>query len=412
MERVILHSDMNSCYASIEQSLNPKLKGLALAVAGDVENRHGIILAKSQEAKSCGVKTGEPIWQAKQKCKDLYLVPPQYDKYLEFSRKARKIYYDYTNLVEAFGLDECFIDVTGSRHLFGSGEEIAHKIRKRIKKELKITVSVGVSFNKVFAKLGSDYKKPDAVTVIKKENFKDIVWPLSVEEMIGIGPATKRKLNAIGIYSLRDLANAPVGLLRSMFGIVGIKLWENANGLDLSKVSDFNHMNPIKSIGNSTTCRKDLLNDSEVFHVFQALSTSVSKRLRENKLKALGIQVYVRKADLSSFEIQKNLNKPSQSSIIFAKEAIKLFSKNYGWDMNVRAVGIRAINLISEKTPLQMDLLSDYDNFIRDENIDYALYKIRKKYGKNAITFASLSKDIKFNQDRTEIVTLPNQLIR
>ena len=185
MKRVILHADMNNCYASIETKLNPELKGLPIAVCGSVENRHGIVLAKSQEAKIMGVKTGEVIWQAKQKCPGLLTVPPHYEEYLKHSSLARSIYYDYTNQVESFGLDECWLDVTGSVHLFGSGREIADKLRLRIKKELGITVSVGVSFNKIFAKLGSDIKKPDAVTEINKDNFKDVVWKLPVEEMIG-----------------------------------------------------------------------------------------------------------------------------------------------------------------------------------------------------------------------------------
>lgn len=412
MERVILHSDMNSCYASIEAKLNPKLKGLPLAVAGNVENRHGIILAKSQEAKVFGIKTGEPIWQAKNKCPDLVIVPPQYDQYLIHSRMARKIYYDYTNQVEPFGLDECFLDVTGSLHLFGSGEKIALEIKERIKEEVGVTVSIGVSFNKTFAKLGSDYKKPDAITVIKKENFKDIVWPLPVEAMIGVGSATKKKLNAIGIYCLKDLANAPVDIMKSMFGVVGVELWTNANGLNISKVNDFNHMDKIKSIGNSTTCRKDLKNLNEVFHVFQALSLSVSKRLRENGLKACGIQIYIRDKDLSSQEFQCPLDKPTNASIILAKAARDLFLKKYRWHLPIRALGVRGINLISDKSPIQLDMLADTRRFLKDESLDLALYKIRKKHGKNSVTFASLNQDIHFDQNRTEVVTLPNQLVR
>lgn len=412
MERVILHSDMNSCYASIEAKLNPKLKGLPIAVAGNVENRHGIILAKSQEAKVFGIKTGEPIWQAKNKCPNLVIVPPQYDQYLIHSRMARKIYYDYTNQVEPFGLDECFLDVTGCIHLFGSGEKIALDIKERIKKELGITVSIGVSFNKIFAKLGSDYKKPDAITVIKKEDFKDIVWPLPVEAMIGVGSATKRKLNSLGIFFLKDLANAPLDLMKSMFGLVGAELWTNANGLNIEIVNDFHHMDKIKSIGNSTTCRKDLKNLNEVFHVFQALSFSVSRRLRENGLKACGIQIYIRDGELSYQEFQCPLDKPTNASIILSKAARDLFLKRYSWHLPVRALGIRGINLISDKSPIQLDILADTKGFLKDESLDLALYKIRKKHGKNSVTFASLNQDINFDQNRTEIVTLPNQLIK
>lgn len=412
MKKVILHSDMNSCYASIEAKLNPKLRGLPLAVAGNVENRHGIILAKSQEAKIFGIKTGEAIWQAKNKCPDLVVVPPHYDQYLVHSRAARKIYYDYTNQVEPFGLDECFLDVTGSVHLFGSGRDIAYEIKERIKKELGITVSIGVSFNKIFAKLGSDYKKPDAVTVIEKEHFKDIVWPLPVESMIGVGPATKRKLNSVGIYCLKDLAKSPMNLMKSMFGVVGVELWINANGLNMTRVKDFNHMDEIKSIGNSTTCRKDLNTFEEVFHVFQALSFSVSRRLRDHGLKACGVQIYIRDSNLSSQEFQIPLNQPTNASILLAKAANEIFIKKYTWHLPVRAVGIRGINLISDKSPIQLDMLADFEKTLKNESLDLALYKIRKKHGKNAVTFASLNQDIHFDKNRTEIVTLPNQLIR
>lgn len=412
MQRVILHSDINSCYASIEAKLNPKLKSKPLAVAGDPKNRQGIILAKSEEAKLCGVKTGEPIWKAKSKCKDLIIVKPQYEKYLFYARMIRKIYYDYTNQVEPFGLDECYLDVTGSVNLFGSGEKIANIIRERIKNEIGITVSVGVSFNKIFAKFGSDYKKPDAVTIISKENFKDIVWPNPVDTMIGIGSATKRKLNAIGIFCLKDLAEAPMELMKSIFGKVGVELWQNANGLNISDVKDFYHMEKIKSIGNSSTCRKDLENIDEVFHVIQALSLSVSKRLRENGLKAFGVQVYVRDQNLFSKEFQTSLYIASNSSIILAKEARKIFIKKYDWHLPVRAIGIRAINLVSDKTPIQMDMFSNRNRFFRDENLDLTIYNIRKKYGKKSVSFASLNQDIYFDQNRTEIVTLPNQLVR
>lgn len=206
MERVILHADMNNCYASIEIKLNPKLKGIPLAVCGRREDRHGIVLAKSQEAKELGVKTGEAIWQAQLKCPDILIVPPKYDEYLKHSRWARDIYYDYSNQVEPYGIDECWLDVSGSLHLFGNGRDIAEEIRSRIKKELGITVSIGVSFNKIFAKLGSDMKKPDAVTEIAREDFKEKIWNLPVEELLGVGKASKKKLNRLMIFTIGDLA--------------------------------------------------------------------------------------------------------------------------------------------------------------------------------------------------------------
>lgn len=409
MKRVILHSDMNACYASIEAKLNPKLKGIPMAVAGSPENRHGIILAKSEEAKKMGVKTGEPIWQAKAKCPNLTLVPPHYEQYLKHSKMARNLYYEYTNQVEPFGLDECYLDVTGSIHLFGSGEEIANEIRKRMKEELGITVSIGVSFCKIFAKLGSDMKKPDAVTIISEDNFKEKVWPLGVREMVGIGKATENKLNKIGIFTLGDLAKAPVDILKNILGVNGIYLWQYANGLDVRPVVDRDHTEPIKSIGNSSTCKRDLINNEEVFNVMQELAFSVSRRLREAKLEACGVEVYVRNNELQSWNFSTSLEMASQSSIILVKSAMDIFKEKYKWSLPVRAIGIRAINLRNEGGGSQMDVFLNHEDFKKSEDIDTTLYNIRKKYGKDSVTFAALKRDIGLPSDLTEIVTLPSR---
>ena len=407
MKKVILHSDMNACYASIEQKLNPRLKGIPMAVAGNPKNRNGIILAKSQEAKEAGVKTGEALWQAFAKCPDLTIVPPHYDEYLKHSKLARKIYYEYTNQVEPFGLDECFLDVTGSAHLFGTGEEIANKIRERMKKEVGITVSVGVSFCKIFAKLGSDMKKPDAVTIIGEDDFKEIVWPLAVREMVGVGRATERKLNGIGIFTLGELAHTNPDLIRNLLGINGVYLWEYANGLDIRPVHDRDHKEQVKTIGNSSTCRKDLLTNREVFNVLQELSFSVSRRLRQAGLEACGVEIFVRNNELQSYNFQKPIKLASQSSIVLAREGFDLFKEKYKWDFPVRAVGIRAIKLRKEGGGSQMDVFSDYKKLIKDENCDTALYKIRQKYGKDAISFLGLMRDIKLPKEINEIITLP-----
>lgn len=407
MKRVILHSDMNACYASIEQKLNPKLKNIPMAVAGNPKNRNGIILAKSQEAKEAGVKTGEAIWQALGKCPNLTLVPPQYDQYLKHSKLARKIYYDYTNQVEPFGLDECFLDVTGSTHLFGSGEEIANEIRQRMKEELGITVSVGVSFCKIFAKLGSDMKKPDAVTVIREDDFRKKVWPLPVGEMVGVGRATERKLNRIGIFTLGELAKADLDLIRNLLGVNGLYLWEYANGLDIRPVHDRDHQEPIKTIGNSSTCRKDLLTNREVFNVLQELAFSVSRRLREARLEACGVEIFVRNNELQSYNYQSPIKLASQSSIVLARSGFDLFKEKYKWDFPVRAVGIRAIKLRKEGGGSQIDVFCDYKKQEKEENCDRAIYKIRKKYGREAISFLGLTRDIKLPEEINEIITLP-----
>ena len=412
MLRTILHSDMNSCYASIEAKLNPKLKNKAMAVCGDPKNRHGIILAKSQEAKIMGVKTGEAIWQAKIKCPNLILVPPHYEKYLEFSRKARNIYYSYTNRVEPFGLDECWLDVSESLKLFGSGEEIANEIRKRMKNELGITVSVGVSFNKVFAKLGSDLKKPDATSVIKRENFKEIIWPLDISSIIGIGKSTKRKLNGIGIYTLGELAKTDVKTVKGILGINGLYLWQYANGFDDRPVKDYSYKEVIKTIGNSSTLVEDLYTNEEVYNIFQILSLNVSKRLREANLSSMGIKIFIRDNNLLSYEFQSPISNPTQSSIILAEKAIDLFKKKYKWNFPIRALGLRAINLVDDKIPTQTDIFSDYKEIVKKENLDKAIYNIRKKYNKDILTFASLKNNKKYPKDKTDIVTLPNGMIR
>ncbi len=398
---------MNACYASIEQKLNPKLKNIPMAVAGNPKNRNGIILAKSQEAKEAGVKTGEAIWQALGKCPNLTLVPPQYDQYLKHSKLARKIYYDYTNQVEPFGLDECFLDVTDSTHLFGSGEEIANEIRQRMKEELGITVSVGVSFCKIFAKLGSDMKKPDAVTIIREDNFRKKVWPLPVGEMVGVGRATERKLNRIGIFTLGELAKADLDLIRNLLGVNGLYLWEYANGLDIRPVHDRDHQEPIKTIGNSSTCRKDLLTNREVFNVLQELAFSVSRRLREARLEACGVEIFVRNNELQSYNYQSPIKLASQSSIVLARSGFDLFKEKYKWDFPVRAVGIRAIKLRKEGGGSQIDVFCDYKKQEKEENCDRAIYKIRKKYGREAISFLGLTRDIKLPKEMNEIITLP-----
>lgn len=409
MNRVILHSDMNACYASIEAKLNPALKGIPMAVAGNPANRHGIILAKSEKAKKMGVKTGEPIWQAMSKCPDLTVVPPHYEEYLRHSKMARALYYEYTNQVEPFGLDECYLDVTGSVHLFGSGEEIAEEIRKRMKEEIGISVSVGVSFCKIFAKLGSDMKKPDATTVISEENFREKVWPLPVRDLVGIGPATERKLNKIGIFTLGDISQAPVNIMKNLLGVNGVYLWQYCNGMDIRPVIDRDHKEAIKSIGNSSTTRRDLNSDEEVYNVLQELSFSVSRRLREAELEAMGVEVFVRNSELQSFNFSKKINMASQSSITLVREAMEVFKEKYRWAFPVRAVGIRAINLRGQGGGSQMDVFLNHEKFQKSEDIDTALYKIRKKYGKNSITFAALKKDIGLPSDMTEIVTLPSR---
>ncbi|MBA4507501.1 DNA polymerase IV [Clostridium sporogenes] len=407
MERVILHADMNNCYASIETKLNPKLKGVPLAVCGRREDRHGIVLAKSQEAKVLGVKTGEAIWEAQLKCPDLLIVPPNYDEYLKHSRWARDIYYDYSNQVEPYGIDECWLDVSGSLHLFGKGRDIAEEIRSRIKKELGITVSIGVSFNKIFAKLGSDMKKPDAVTEIAREDFKEKIWNLPVEELLGVGKASKKKLNRLMIFTIGDLARGDPDLIRMKLGINGVYLWNYANGRDYSSVTDRDYRDPVKSVGRGITTTEDLENNLEVYRVFRELSFGVSKALRSYGYLAGGIQISVKNNNLLSKQYQRQVSYPSLSSTILAEEAYDLFLEKYSWENPIRALTIRAINLIGEKNGSQLSFYEDYSKLIKGEKVDDTFFKIRERFGDYSISYAGLMGDIKMPKERNEIVTLP-----
>ena len=261
-DRAILHSDCNCFYASVECLLNPNIRDLPVAVSGDAENRHGIILAKNEEAKKYNIKTGEAIWQAKKKCPQLLTVPARLDVYKKFSDKVRRIYSDYTDMVEPFGLDEAWLDI--SEDYKNDALTIAEEISQRIKDEIGITVSIGVSFNKIFAKFGSDYKKPDAITCITRDNYKTLVWNSPAGDLLYVGGATRKKLEQIGIYTIGDIANAPIGLLRTHLGKWGDLIYGFANGYDSSPVARIGEYSEVKSIGNSTTAVRDLKNLDDI----------------------------------------------------------------------------------------------------------------------------------------------------
>ena len=297
-DTTILHSDMNCFYASVEMMLNPELRNKAVAVCGATEDRHGIVLAKSERAKKAGVKTGMVNWEAKRLCPDLILVPPQYDQYLKYSKLAHEIYYRYTDLVEPFGMDECWLDVSCSTRLYGSGEKIAQNIRKAIKEELGLTVSIGVSYNKIFAKLGSDMKKPDAITVIKEADVESKVWTLPVSELLYAGRATTKKLEKYGIHTIGQLATVNPQLLKSWFGVNGLNLWHYANGTDSSRVMQKDFVSPIKTIGHGITCTADLENNSEVWRVMLELCQDLGHKLRVHNLTANGVQITIKSNDL------------------------------------------------------------------------------------------------------------------
>ena len=303
---MILHVDLNSFYASVELIDHPELRECPVAVCGDPESRHGIILAKNEPAKQFGVKTAETIWQARRKCPDLVLLPAHHDKYSAYSKLVREILVRYTDLVEPFGIDECWMDITHSMHLFGNDPvTIADRIRADIKKELSLTVSVGVSFNKIFAKLGSDLKKPDATTLISRENFRALVWPLPVTDLLFVGRAAARELSKYGVHTIGELAAFPEKNLVALLGKQGTTLHEYANGLEHSPVVPAGHYEPPKSVGNGQTFRRNLVGEQDVQTGVTMLADSVAHRLRKHALKATTLQVTIRDPNFKDICRQK-----------------------------------------------------------------------------------------------------------
>lgn len=382
MGQIILHSDMNNFYASVECLDNPQLRGKPVAVAGDPEARHGIVLAKNYEAKQYGIITGEPLWMAKQKCPDIIFTPPHYDRYIQMSHAAHEIYGQYTDKVESFGLDECWLDVTGSTQLFGDGSKIADTLRNRIRNELGITASVGVSYNKIFAKLGSDLNKPDATTVIGKD-FKERIWHLPADMLLFVGKATYSKLLKYGIRTIGDLACADINFLERLLGKNGIMLWSFANGLDQSPVSTAYSRRVIKTIGNSTTTSRDLVDETDIKIILYILAESVAERMRKENFYCRGVQVSVRDQTLRSYERQGRLVLPSCTSQAIFNKAFELYKRNIP-DHPVRSLGVRAINL-SYMEYRQLSFLEDAAKDQKQEYLERSVDKIRLRYGHYAI---------------------------
>ncbi|MCG2730459.1 MAG: DNA polymerase IV, partial [Acetobacterium sp.] len=378
MERVILHSDINSFYANVECLYHPEIRNLPVAVGGNPEKRHGIILAKNQKAKEAGVKTGEALWQARQKCPNLVVMPPNYELYLRFSRLARKIYNRYSNQVEPFGLDESWFDVTNSVKIHGSGEEIAQKVSQDIQNDLGITVSIGVSWNKIFAKFGSDYQKPNAITVITRDNYKKIIWAQEVGDLLYIGRSTKKKLMKYGIYTIGQLAQTSPDFLVLQLGKMGMVLWRFANGLDDSPVKPFNEQyngneRILKSIGNSITTPRDLKDLKDVKFIIYMLTESVAMRLRETGCYCLTVAIHVRNKELESFTRQMKLSKPSDLTKEIAEAAIVLFENNYDFSSDIRSMGVRVTDLVPDSTPIQLDVFGNEEIRMRQARLDDAV---------------------------------------
>lgn len=381
MGRTILHSDANCFYASVEHLHHPELEGKPIAVGGDPESRHGIVLTADYIAKKRGVKTGMALWQAKQVCPELTFISPRMDLYLRFSRMAHEIYGDYTDLQEPYGIDESWLDVTASASVKGDGYKIAEEISNRMKKELGITVSIGVSYNKIFAKLGSDYKKPDAITTIYENEFQSKAWALPVSDLLYVGRSTNQKLARFGIRTIGDLARSDEKMLNLQLGKMGSILWIFANGYDDSPVKMENTHAPIKSVGNSTTTPRDLLTDEDVKLVLYMLSESVGSRLRKNGFRCRVVEISVRDNELYSFTRQHKIRNATNITGEIAEEAYRIFKENYTWHKPIRSVGVRGADLVTDHYWEQIDLFSSMEKREKMMKMDGAVDDLRRRFG-------------------------------
>lgn len=389
MDRTILHSDINACFASVESLYRPELCGKPFAVCGDKELRHGIVLAKNELAKRAGVKTAMAIWQAKQLCPELITVRPHYDRYEKYSKIIRQIYAEYTDMVEPFGIDECWLDITNC-YACPDAEKTAHEIRKRVKSETGLTVSVGVSWNKVLAKLGSDYRKPDAVTVISRENFKELAWGLPADDMIMVGRSTMRALRTMGIGTIGELAAAPPEILKARFGKCGVMLGLYANGVDNSRVRRIGESDPPKSIGNSTTAAQDIESTAQAKRTILLLSDMVGSRLRHEGYMCRTLELSLRYTDLTWKSHRMRLDCATDITAELLEYGMELLKASHEFPTPLRSMGIRALELTHTQNEEQLDLFTDTDKRDRRRRIDLAIDGIREKYGESTICRASL----------------------
>ena len=386
MSRVILHCDCNSFFASVETVLNPEYKNVPMAVCGSQQDRHGIVLAKNELAKKYNIQTAETVYSAKKKCPSLVIAAPHHDEYLKFSQRVNEIYARYTDLIEPFGIDESWLDVTASGKLFGSGAEIAERIRREVKEEIGITVSIGVSFNKVFAKLGSDYKKPDAVTVIDEANFKNIVFPLPASDLLFVGKKTAVQLLSMGIRTIGELAKTSREMLTLRFGKMGEVLHKYSNGLDDSTVCAMR--DDAKSISNGFTFKHDLVGYEQSRIGIDYLSEEIGRRLRKNDQICTTVAITIKDEYLRTIQRQKPQNPPTDISKEIAKTAFELLKDTWSEDKPIRMITVCATNLLKkDMSKTQISFFEDSSEQQRKKNKkrEDAVDKIRQKFGEESI---------------------------
>ena len=390
-ERVILHCDLNSFFASVELLDKPTLRDVPVAVCGDPKSRHGIILAKNEPAKKMGVKTAETLWQARKKCPALVLLPPHHRLYEEYSLRVNEIYDRFTDLVEPFGIDESWLDVTGSLHLFGGdGKALADRIRATIREETGLTVSVGVSFNKVFAKLGSDMKKPDATTVIPAEGWQSMVWPLPLGDMLFAGRTATETLRKYGVETVGQLAACDPALPEQLLGKMGLQLWQYANGMDKSPVKPRHAAEPVKSVGNGTTFPQNLVRWEQLRAGLLPLCDSVATRLRQQGLYAGGVSLSIKDASFKTVSRQIRLDAPTHLMRDIHRTAMQLAGQLWKPPTPVRAMTVTALYVTEDGNAFrQLDLLGGaaQERSQRQEKLEGTMDAIRRKYGRGAISF-------------------------
>lgn len=389
MEKVILHCDLNCFYASVEMVFHPEYRTIPMAVGGDIEERHGIILTKNRLAKKYHIQTGEPIGESLRKCPELLIIPPHYKVYEAYSRAVKELFYEYTDKVESFGIDEAWLDVTSSISYFGSAKKIADEIIDRINKYFGLTISIGISNNKIWAKLGSDLAEENEICHIK--SLKDIEH-LPVSELLMVGRATTSKLNYYDIYTIGDLANAQKSLLKRILGKNGLTIYYFANGFDLSDVKTYKETTEIKSIGNSTTTVRDLVSYEDVKMIFTVLADSIAQRLKDDNFYFKGVSIVIRDKDLHYVTYQKILNENSDLSITILNCAMDLFFK-YSFNKPLRSIGISVFKLSHHKNTSQVKIEGTIDYDIKEKALDNALREIRKRYGYYSIAKANLAYD-------------------
>lgn len=395
MKRVIVHSDLNHCYAQIEEMKYPHLRNVPMVVGGSEEKRSGIILAKNDIARTYGIKTAETLRDARRKCPQLVIVSPNYEDYMYYTEKVKDIYRKYTDRVESFGLDEAWFDLSDSQKLFGDGVELAKKIQDEVYDKYGLTVSMGVSYNKIFAKLGSDMDKKSGFSVIEESDYKDIVWKLPVEDLLMVGRQTKPKLNSYGIFTIGDLANYPLRDIEKKLGVNGALIWSFANGMDKEEVKHMDYKREVKSVGNSKTVIKDIENFDQLHEVFLVLSESIAARLKEDGLEGRVISMSLRDTELRSFSRQRKIEKHTNLAKEILKIAFQLAKDNYDFVLPLRSVGINVSDLAHENRQVQLDLFSDPYEVERDYKLEVVIENIRGKYGYESCKKCSVLKEEK-----------------